>query len=79
MKNRGLPPFYTFQMTNSLSPFSSRFLCLSPFSRFLRPASASGRRLPTTLEVSVVETQLGNQQGVTFNLVHHAVLIGYAP
>lgn len=50
----------------------------SPFSRF-RPASASGRRLPTTLEVSVVETQLGNQQGVTFNLVHHAVLVGYAP
>lgn len=74
MKNRGLSPF-------SCRPHfrCSRFLCLSPFSRFLRPPSASGRRLPTTLEVSVVETQLGNQQGVTFNLVHHAVLIGYAP
>ena len=68
MKNRGLSPF-----RGGLSPFYA-----SPFSRF-RPASASGRRLPTTLEVSVVETQLGNQQGVTFNLVHHAVLIGYAP
>lgn len=67
MKNRGLSPF---------SPFS---FYASPFSRFLRPPSASGRRLPTTLEVSVVETQLGNQQGVTFNLVHHAVLVGYAP
>lgn len=65
MKNRGLSPFY--------AP-----ILRVPFSRF-RPASASGRRLPTTLEVSVVETQLGNQQGVTFNLVHHAVLIGYAP
>jgi hypothetical protein len=69
MKNRGLSPFY---------PHFTRPFYASPFSRF-RPASASGRRLPTTLEVSVVETQLGNQQGVTFNLVHHAVLIGYAP
>lgn len=69
MKNRGLSPFYVPIL---------RAHYASPFSRF-RPASASGRRLPTTLKVSVVETQLGNQQGVTFNLVHHAVLIGYAP
>lgn len=69
MKNRGLSPFY---------PHFTRPFYASPFSRF-RPPSASGRRLPTMLEVSVVETQLGNQQGVTFNLVHHAVLIGYAP
>lgn len=73
MKNRGLSPFYILRGPHFTRPFYA-----SPFSRF-RPASASGRRLPTTLEVSVVETQLGNQQGVTFNLVHHAVLIGYAP
>ena len=75
MKNRGLSPFYA--CPHFTRHFTRPFYA-SPFSRF-RPASASGRRLPTTLEVSVVETQLGNQQGVTFNLVHHAVLIGYAP
>ena len=78
MKNRGLSPFYP-HFIPILSPFyphftRPRFRVFVP----LRPPVA-GRRLPTTLEVSVVETQLGNQQGVTFNLVHHAVLIGYAP
>ena len=49
--------------------------------RFRVPVFAHFRLIfgPIFSEVSVVETQLGNQQGVTFNLVHHAVLIGYAP
>lgn len=55
-----------------LSPFSPVFV--SPFSPIFRLIFG-----PIFSEVSVVETQLGNQQGVTFNLVHHAVLIGYAP
>jgi hypothetical protein len=31
------------------------------------------------LAVSVVEAQLSNLQGVTFDPIHHAVLVGYAP
>jgi hypothetical protein len=59
-----------------LSPFS-----VPVFARFRVPVFAHFRLIfgPIFSEVSVVETQLGNQQGVTFNLVHHAVLVGYAP
>ena len=46
--------------------------------RLLRVAASSNPSFQGTLGVSVMEPQLRNQQVITFNAVHHSMLICYA-
>jgi len=44
----------------------------------LRGCRLARARLALTLGVSIMKTQLSNQQIITINAVHHAMLICYA-